>query len=333
MNQADVSERQFAVAIHESGHAVAAAYARINVAEIWLSRPDPKSGGHMKSEDFAGTNRTEFLAVFLAGDAAVEELCGACRLEPDGSPNSDGALFRNYVKQLDATTYEIRIAEQTARRIVQKHKKHITAIANALIARQQGFLDALLHGLEVQFEGENRPDLDRLRHLSETLSQSLYLTPPRPTAVPDPDLTLQALYKAYVAPISAPRTLPKGVVIDNVVQTLRRRGFQVRRSEYIGDFVFDALVDRAEGVLAFDVLSFATPKKDWIPAERDAGHFLYGLERLGIPGIAVIQAPSEETREEASSSFERVRHWFEEASVPVRDPAELADKQMVLTTR
>jgi hypothetical protein len=196
--------------------------------------------------------------------------------------------------------------------------------------RQQGFLDAILHGLEAQFEGEQRPDLERLRAISETLSQSLYVTTPRPTAVPDPDLTLQALYKAYVAPVGTPRSLTKGVVIDKVVQALRKQGFHVRRSEYVGDFVFDALVDRAEGILACDVLSFATIKKDWIPAERDAGHFLYGLERLHLPGMAVIQPPDSESRDEARTSFERVRRWFEEASVPVRVPEELTEPQLSL---
>jgi hypothetical protein len=199
-------------------------------------------------------------------------------------------------------------------------------------ARQQGFLDTILHGLELQFEGDKRPDLERLRQMSEALSQSLYLTSPRPTAVPDPDLTLEALYKAFVAPVAAPRALSKGVVIDKVVHTLRKRGFHVRRSEYVGDFVFDALVDRTEGILACDVLSFATPKRDWIPAERDAGHFLYGLERLGLAGMAVIQPPTEESRDEASTSLARVRNWFKEASVPVHNPAELADQQLALPT-
>jgi hypothetical protein len=198
-------------------------------------------------------------------------------------------------------------------------------------ARQQGFLDAMLHGLENQFEGEEKPDLKRLRELSESLSNSLYLTAPRATAVPDPELTLQALYRAYVAPIPAPRAVTKGVVIDKVVKILRGRGFSVNRSQYIGDFLFDAVVERKEGPLACDVLSFATAKQDWLPTERDAGHFLYGLERVKLPGIAVIQPPAEESRGEAQTSFERVRRWFKDAAVPVRQPDDLVDSQLSLS--
>jgi hypothetical protein len=196
-------------------------------------------------------------------------------------------------------------------------------------SRQQGLMDSILHGLERQFELDARPDLARLREITEALSQSLYVTEPKPTAVPDPDLTLQALYKAYVAPISFPRQLTKAVVIDKVVNALRKRGYGVRRSEYVGDFVFDALVDSDEGLIAFDVLSFGQSKKDWTPAEHDAGHFLYGLERVNLPGVAVIQPPIE-GHEEAQVSFERVRHWFEDADVPVRRPDEVTDPQVAL---
>lgn len=198
-------------------------------------------------------------------------------------------------------------------------------------ARQQGFLDAMLHGLENQFTNEDRPDLDRLRELYDTLNNTLYLTSPRPTAVPDPDLTLQALYRAYVAPLPAPRAVTKGVVIDRVIKILRGRGFKVSRGEYVGDFLFDAVVQRSEGPLACDVLSFAAARQDWTPTERDAGHFLYGLERVNLPGIAVIQPPSEESRGEAKTSFERVRRWFKDAKVPIREPEELADYQMGLS--
>ncbi len=179
-------------------------------------------------------------------------------------------------------------------------------------ARQQGFLDAMLHGLERQFEGPDRPDLGRLHALSESLAHSLYITTPRPTAVPDPELTLQALYRAYVAPLPS--------------------GLNVHRSEYVDDILFDALVERTVGgPLACDILSFAAPKQDWVPAERDAGHFLFGLGRLHLAGMAVIQPPTVDSRPEAHTSFERVRRWFEQASVPVREPDELAQSQLHLS--
>jgi hypothetical protein len=198
--------------------------------------------------------------------------------------------------------------------------------------RQQGFLDAILHGLEAQFSDKQRPDLARLREISDALSQSLYVTAPKPTAVPDPELTLQALYRAYVAPTGGgSKLLTKGAVTDKVVSALRKQGFSVRRSEYVGDFIFDAVVERTEGLLACDVLSFATVKQDWIPTERDAGHFLYGLGQLKLSGMAVIQPPTQESREEARRSFQRVRHWFKDAAVPVREPEELANAQLGLS--
>jgi len=197
--------------------------------------------------------------------------------------------------------------------------------------RQQGLLDAVLHGLARQFEQEDRPDLQRMRQISAGLSQSLYLTEPKATAVPDPDLTLQALYRAYVAPLPQPRrALTKSVVIDRVVQGLRRRGFQVKRAQYMGEFFFDALVETERTVIPFDVLSFAGNKKDWLPSERDAGHFLYGLERLGLPGRAVIQPPAAESGEPADITWTRVRRWFDEAHVPVFEPDEVADPNMPL---
>jgi len=196
--------------------------------------------------------------------------------------------------------------------------------------RQQGFLDTILQGLESQFGEKHRPDLSHLRSLSETLSQSLYVTPPRATAVPDPDLTLHALYKALVQPVSTPRSLSKGVVTDQVVIALRKRGWGVRRGEYLGDFVFDAVVDRPQGAVVWDVLSFATIKRDPIPAERDAGHFLYGIERLKLPGRAVIQPPLDDSSDQVQASCARVRHWFEEARVPVHAPEDLKDPQMSL---
>jgi hypothetical protein len=198
--------------------------------------------------------------------------------------------------------------------------------------RQQGLLDAVLHGLALQFQQERRPDLRRLQQIATGLTQSLYLTEPRATAVPDPDLTLQALYRAYVAPTPQPRrALTKGVVIDRVVQGLRRRGLHVRRGEYMGEFFFDALVETEGNVIPFDVLSFAGDKKDWLPTERDAGHFLYGLARLGLPGRAVIQPPAGEGAEAAEVTWTRVRRWFDEAHVPVLQPDEVADPNMSLS--
>jgi hypothetical protein len=197
-------------------------------------------------------------------------------------------------------------------------------------ARQQGFLDAVVQGLAVQFQKDEKPDLKRLREMSSGLARSLYLTDPKPTAVPDPDLTLQALYKSYVAPLPTPRAITKGIVTDRVVYALRRRGFHVRRGEYFGEFFFDALIETQGTVVAMDILSFASSKKDWLPSERDAGHFLYGLEKLGLPGRAVIQPPAGGSEAAAEVTFTRVREWFDEAQVPVLNPDDVIDPNMSL---
>ncbi len=113
-------------------------------------------------------------------------------------------------------------------------------------------------------------------------------------------------------------------MLDRIVTVLRKEGLSVSRGHYIGDFIFDAVVERPAHALAIKVLSFATPAKDWAPAERDAGHFLYGLSRLGLPGQAVIQAPTDASAPTAATSYARIRRWFDEEAVPVVTPDELS---------
>jgi hypothetical protein len=190
--------------------------------------------------------------------------------------------------------------------------------------KEQGILDAVVFNLARQFEGDEKPDLNWLRERRAALSQSLYFTEPRPAAAADVDATLQALYRAYVSPRAAPRTETKGVVLDRVVGTLRKEGLSVSRGHYIGDFIFDAVVERDHRQLAIKVLSFATPVKDWAPAEREAGHFLYGLSRLELPGQAVIQPPGDASAPSAATSYDRIRRWFDDEAVPVVAPMELS---------
>lgn len=128
-------------------------------------------------------------------------------------------------------------------------------------------------------------------------------------------------YRAYVAPRSAGRTMTKGVVLDKVVNTLRRRGLDVKRGIYIEDFIFDAVVEmprRRTSVI--EVLSFASGQKNWAPVEHDAGHFLYAIQELLLPGIAVVQPPSESKRNGAATSHQRVNRWMHKAKIPTVDP-------------
>jgi len=183
----------------------------------------------------------------------------------------------------------------------------------------------MLAGLEQQFAEDPKPGLPLLKHLHETLQHSLCLTEPQPVAVPDLDAVLDALYRAYAAPrVGGGKVVTKGYVLDRVVAGLRKRGVQLRRGAYVGDFIFDIVID-APGSLPplLEVLSFATPKTDWTPAEYDAGHFLYALQQVGKPGMAVVQPPSETSQENASRTYERVIRWFDGARVRTVQPSQV----------
>jgi hypothetical protein len=75
----------------------------------------------------------------------------------------------------------------------------------------------------------------------------------------------------------------------------------------------------------FEVLSFAAPRKDWTPVERDAAHFLYALGRVNeVEGTAVIQPPP--PGRAGTSSYERVLRWFGEEDVTTVAPDELTSQ-------
>src|SRR5713226_9543561 len=123
-------------------------YLRAPTPEVHLVRTDSDAGGFTKElDEWIAAERTDFLAVFYAGDIAVEELCGAYRLPEDQSPQSDRELLRNYAQQLDATDDEKLRAQRTARRIVRNQRQHVLAIAEALIAKQGHLTDTELDEL------------------------------------------------------------------------------------------------------------------------------------------------------------------------------------------
>jgi hypothetical protein len=89
------------------------------------------------------------------------------------------------------------------------------------------------------------------------------------------------------------------------------------------------VIDEAQKKPAvLEVLSFAVPRKDWTPVERDAGHFLYALSRLDVAGRAVIQPPHGGNG--AVESYERVLRWLEAERVPTVEPEELVPTQLEL---
>lgn len=196
--------------------------------------------------------------------------------------------------------------------------------------QEQGFLDSMLVGLEQRFAQTAKPTAQELRDMHGSMQRSLYLTDPRPVAAPDPEATLQLLFKTYVAPRGyGRRGFSKGAILDRTVGVLRRRGLEVVRGQYVGDFIFDAVVRRLQPqVSVIDVLTFAANVKDWSRTERDAGHFLYALEHLGdVKGLAVIQAPNPDGPAEARRSFRRVLGWLRDANVPHVAPDDVVTAQ------
>jgi hypothetical protein len=169
-----------------------------------------------------------------------------------------------------------------------------------------------------------------LKELHRSLQRSLIVTEPKPVAVPNPDEALAGLFRAYVAARSGgQRALTKPVVLDRVVAQLRRHGVRARRGAYIDDFIFDVVIEETgDRPPVLGVLLFAAPRKDWTPIERDAGHFLYALRRLDIPGRAVVQPPPPGNG--AAQSYDRVLRWLNDERVQVVELDQLVDTQLVL---
>jgi hypothetical protein len=179
---------------------------------------------------------------------------------------------------------------------------------------EQGLLDAILLNLESRFQGSAKPTLDTLERLRGDLQRSLVLTDPRPVAVPDVDVTLESLYRAYAAPKGGGSTAAThGRVLDRVMTQLRRRGWSVKRGEYVGDFIFDLVVSKPRSLVG-EVFSFASGAKNLIPVEQSAGHFLYGLREVQLPGLAVIQPPKDSA---SDPSFQRVTRWLGREGVEI----------------
>jgi hypothetical protein len=196
----------------------------------------------------------------------------------------------------------------------------------------QGILDAMLVELHKRLAQDNRRALAMLKDLHESLQRSLYVTEPKPTAVPDVDAVLNAIYKAYVAPRGGgARVLTKAKVLDSVVDMLRRRGLEVKRGHYLGDFIFDIVIEDVQQPSVMEVLSFATATRNWTPVEHDAGHFLYALQHVNRRGLAIIQPPSAASDPGATPACERVKRWFEDAQVDTFEPEEMEARQLSFT--
>ena len=178
-------------------------------------------------------------------------------------------------------------------------------------------MDSIIHGIESQFQAAHKPTLGTLREWQTSMKDSVYFSEPRATALPDPDLVLNALYTAYLRPRHGGSGLmTKGRVLDRFVSHARKRGWEVRRGSQWNDYTFDAVIDRAGETQVVEVLSFASSAKRMTPVEHDAGYFLHAIGELKTPGLAVVQPPSAESVP-AMESFERVRRWFDHSLVPL----------------
>jgi hypothetical protein len=69
------------------------------------------------------------------------------------------------------------------------------------------------------------------------------------------------------------------------------------------------------------VFSFASGAKNLVPVEQSAGHFLYGLKEVDLPGLAVIEPPADPA---SNPSFERVTRWLNREGVEIMKSEELA---------
>lgn len=196
---------------------------------------------------------------------------------------------------------------------------------------EQGVLDAALVALEQQF-GESKFTLERLQAAHERLQNSLQLTEPQPVAVRDVEETANALYRAFIATRGGGgNTQSKSAVLDRVVAAYRKRGFDVKRGAYVGDFIFDAVLREGRTSSVVEVLSFAAPRKDWTPVERDAGHFLFALKELGTDGKAVIVPPARSSAPNSGQeSYSRITRWLTKAKVPVLAPEDVTKPQGTL---
>lgn len=197
--------------------------------------------------------------------------------------------------------------------------------------RDQGILDKWLLGLEQQcISGEF--GLKALEGLQASMHHSLYLTTPKPTALIDPDSTVAALYRAFVAPRpgGGGKIVTKGKLLDKIVADARKRGVALRRGEYVGDVLFDAIADTGAPI-AVECLSFATQAQTWANVEHDAGHFLFGIKRTGLRGMVVIQPSEDHSHDSALVAQQRVERWCADENISVVSPGD-APSELQLAT-
>jgi hypothetical protein len=139
INPTGASERRYAVAIHEAGHAITFAAVGIDVLYIWIG-PGPDPIGVTQSGEVLAANRPDYLATLYASHIAVEELCDGYRLPEDASYGSDQQQLRRAELELSITDGERSQAQASARQIIRTWREQVVALANALLAAPNGRL-------------------------------------------------------------------------------------------------------------------------------------------------------------------------------------------------
>jgi hypothetical protein len=96
----------------------------------------------------------------------------------------------------------------------------------------------------------------------------------------------------------------------------------VQRDAYVNDFAIDALISGPSHA-AIQVLSFCVGDSRGVTVEREAGHFLFGMERLNLDATAVLQPPIESSGKVLWTSYDRVQRWLDDAGVASVRPSDI----------
>lgn len=189
----------------------------------------------------------------------------------------------------------------------------------------QGILDSIVEGLRQKVDAPNRMTLSELQSIQQSLNDSLILTVPEPVLVRDPEKTIDALFKAYLwTPSGGSSKADKGYILERLIKTYRDHGVTVARGHYVGDYIFDAVIQGTKQPrYVADVLTFMKPKKKWEQEEYEAGHFLYAKNQLKVEGFAVVQPPDDSALDQTRKAYLRVSRWFRAEGVKVLRPDQL----------
>ena len=183
---------------------------------------------------------------------------------------------------------------------------------------EQGLVDAILVSLARRLASGDVQGEAGLARLCRSSGPTLEVTHPEPTVImDDPHVTARVLYKSLVSPRRGARdSLQKGAILDRVVRLCRANGAEISRGQYVGDFIFDAVVTSPDRVpTAIEVLTFHGVKANSGSIERDAGHYLFGLTHVDANPVCVLEPPSQQSSRSVWQSHDRVSRWLQTGKI------------------